>query len=268
LPSKEAQQRWFLLALAVVVLALTVRTIRRNDDYVHGVRLWEQVVAYNPQHGRGHRMLARYYFESKRYDDAAAQFQQSVSLHPSVFQTWIEYGNLYFKQENYPEARKRYERATKLNPKSWRAWINLGRCGLVEGDFPAALAATRKAMEAEPDDPTARKQVAWILATAPDEQVRNGREALAILQATKPNAKPVDFQFLEVLAAAHAEAGQFEEAIRVSERGLAAARQYDPRREATFAACIKRYQAHEPERFQPPRPKTLTAVPQAPKQGT
>jgi tetratricopeptide (TPR) repeat protein len=264
LPHPEAQARWLLVGLGMVVVALALRTIRRNNDYCHAIRLWEQTVAYNPRHARGHRMLARYYFEANRYEEAEAEFATAVSLHPRVFPTWIEYGNLYYKQQNYAEARRRYEQAVQINPKSWRAWMNIGRCGLVQGDYALALAATRRAMECDPSDVTARKQAAYILATAPDENVRNGAEALDILRGTIPRDTPFDFQYLEVLAAAHAEAGDFNAAVRVARQGLETARRLDPRREGTFQQCLERYRARQPERFAPPAPQAVTTAQPAP----
>ena len=71
-----------------------------------------------------------------------------------------------------------------------------------------------------PSDLSAANNLAWLLAVAPEASVRNGREALVIsdrlCQATH-RLQPV---FLRTLAAAHAELGQFEEAVNSAEQSL------------------------------------------------
>jgi tetratricopeptide (TPR) repeat protein len=94
-----------------------------------------------------------------------------------------------------------------------------------------AVADYKKAAAMDPKNPWPASNAAWLLATSPDDNVRNGKDAVKLaLEANKrwekyePNpaeffAAPnvlFDMLFLQphVLAAAYAEAGQFKDAVR------------------------------------------------------
>jgi tetratricopeptide (TPR) repeat protein len=61
---------------------------------------------------------------------------------------------------------------------------------------------------------------AWILATAPDERLRNGPQALADARHGCELTGWKDPYLLQALAAAHAECGQFEDAIKRQEQAV------------------------------------------------
>ncbi len=97
------------------------------------------------------------------------------------------------------------------------AWSILGEVRRQQGHWPAALAALHSAVEAAPADPVPRVTWAWALATCPVDSLRDGARALAALADQPPSA-----DVLDVRAAAHAAAGEFDAAIRDAEAAIAA----------------------------------------------
>jgi Flp pilus assembly protein TadD len=65
--------------------------------------------------------------------------------------------------------------------------------------------------------------LAWILATAPDDRLRNGAEAVTLAERACHVSDFEEAQFIGTLAAAYAEAGRFENAIRAGEKAKAMA---------------------------------------------
>lgn len=91
----------------------------------------------------------------------------------------------------------------------------------------AARAAELYAQELEAAPVKAGNMLAWIRATHPDPALRDGAAALEL--AMRVVALAPDPDFLDTLAAAHAEVGDFESAVRVQREALALlARQADP----------------------------------------
>ena len=91
----------------------------------------------------------------------------------------------------------------------------------------AARAAQLYAQELEVEPVKAGNMLAWIRATHPDSTLRDGAAALQL--ATRVVALAPDPDFLDTLAAAHAEVGDFDSAVRVQREALALlARQADP----------------------------------------
>ncbi|HID21167.1 MAG TPA: hypothetical protein EYP14_02040, partial [Planctomycetaceae bacterium] len=76
-------------------------------------------------------------------------------------------------------------------------------------DFPRALRCYRQAATLAPDQPEPHARLAWLLATCPDEGIRDAEEALREAQQACRLTGYGRPRCLEVLAAAHAEAKQW-----------------------------------------------------------
>ena len=63
--------------------------------------------------------------------------------------------------------------------------------------------------------------LAWLLATCPDGNVRNGAEALALVEPLVRRARRTEPAVLDTLAAALAETGRFTEATTAMDEVLA-----------------------------------------------
>jgi Zn-dependent protease len=96
--------------------------------------------------------------------------------------------------------------------------------GLVEsrrGNWQRALEDYEESLRRQPKLPTAHNNLAWLLATCPLETLRNGQAAVKLATWACNATGWSDPSFLATLAAAHAEAGDFREAVRWQERALA-----------------------------------------------
>src|SRR5208282_6040399 len=90
---------------------------------------------------------------------------------------------------------------------------NLGATEQAQHDTAAAISHYRMALGFRPDFPEALNNLAWILASDPDPQNRNGEEAVKLATRACELTQyrmPLD---LGTLAAADAEAGLFDEAV-------------------------------------------------------
>jgi cytochrome c-type biogenesis protein CcmH/NrfG len=106
-----------------------------------------------------------------------------------------------------------------------------------------AVVALRSELQLQPNFPEALDQLAWTLATHPDPNARNGREAVEVaqrfVQVMRGNAASVD-----VLAAAYAEAGDFNQAIRLAQQAQSEAVSHgDTAHAGRIAQRIARYRA-------------------------
>jgi tetratricopeptide (TPR) repeat protein len=85
-------------------------------------------------------------------------------------------------------------------------------------NIAGAIEHYRAALEAEPDLTPALNNLAWILATDPDASLRNGAEAV---QCARRSCELTSFRttiLVGTLAAAYAEAGQFDQAVATAEK--------------------------------------------------
>jgi tetratricopeptide (TPR) repeat protein len=86
------------------------------------------------------------------------------------------------------------------------------------GRGSAATYHYREALRLQPALAQARNNLAWLLATHPDPQLRNGPEAIRLAEEACRQTESKDPVFLGTLAAAYAEAGRFADAVSMAEQ--------------------------------------------------
>ena len=133
---------------------------------------------------------------------------------------------------------------------------------LDRGDTRQALAVWRKGVRLMPDAVAILNELAWVLATAPDPALRNGKEAVALAQRAvekvAEQAPEKEAGVRDTLAAAYAEAGRFPEAIKTAQEALKiAAAGNDPAMIEQIRRHLQLFQAGKPYRYLPrPPPST------------
>ncbi len=105
-----------------------------------------------------------------------------------------------------------------------------------------------QAIELAPDYPLAHQNKAWLLATAEDDTIRDGKKAIAAATKACGLHKYEDVADLKALAAALAEDGQFAKAIQWQEKvvELSGEQQRSAERE-----ILRQYRSQVPLRFAP-----------------
>ena len=66
--------------------------------------------------------------------------------------------------------------------------------------------------------------LAWILATCEDAEIRDGAQAVRLAERAYQLADQGNYMYLDTLAAAYAEAGQFDHAVKTAQRAVKLAR--------------------------------------------
>ncbi len=123
------------------------------------------------------------------------------------------------------------------------------------GDVAAAIKLYHQAIATDPDCAEALNHFAWLRATNRDPKLRNGDEAVAMAErackvAVVPG-RPSIFaaNCLDTLAAACAEAGQFDRAVTVAKQAVAMAGDLSrPEAASDFSARLRLFEEKEPFR--------------------
>ncbi len=100
------------------------------------------------------------------------------------------------------------------------AYGSYAKALVTRGELGQAIYKYYRALDADPDYPPALFQLAVVLATCTDPQLRNPDEAVRLAERGCRLADPPDPAGLMILAAAYAGAGWFEEAVRTIEKAI------------------------------------------------
>ena len=102
----------------------------------------------------------------------------------------------------------------------WLYQVELGHALQKLGKVDAAQAKYARARQLKPDWPETVNAEAWRLATAPGVQERNGLLAVYLASLVCEATNAGDPAYLDTLAAAYAEMGQFKEAQATVRRAM------------------------------------------------
>jgi len=114
------------------------------------------------------------------------------------------------------------DRSLALHPTA-EAWRTRGWLHEREGDGARAIAPYREALRLRPGWIEAANNLAWLLATHENPILRNASEAGVLAEQAAAATQYRDPAVLDTLAAAHAAALQFPQAVQLAERALALA---------------------------------------------
>jgi len=82
------------------------------------------------------------------------------------------------------------------------------------------LADLEKALALEPDESGVLNNLAWLLATSPDDAIRDGKRAIELARKACEETNWKQAHIISTLAAGYAEAGDFAEARKYSQQAV------------------------------------------------
>jgi len=250
----EKTLRWVSVAL---IAALCVLTVQRARVFATDEGLWVDTLARNPAAWNAHNNLGCIRAEQGKLDEALRHFETSLKLNPRNTKALVNLGKARVMEKKYAEAEAHFLAALKIKPDDADAYAHYGSmlAGLGRNEEAAArlreavrlrpdietrleLAAVyraagkireaieqcRQALRAKPDRPEALSNLAWLLATAADEKLRDGQAAVRCAERACALTGHQKAQMVAVLAAAYAEAGQFDKATATAQQAIELAR--------------------------------------------
>jgi tetratricopeptide (TPR) repeat protein len=218
-------------AAALALGACALATSRQLPHWQNTVTLFEHALAVTPDNASAHLVLGIGLHSQGSNERAMAEYRTAATLNPSANSVYYNMGLLLQAQHKWQEAADQYEYFIRLNsespPNSYRllycAHFNLMDVLLHLDRSHEAVAHLREAVRIYPDEVVALNNLAWVLASSNDPEIRNGPEAVRLAEhACKLTQYQVTL-FVGTLAAAYAEAGQFVEAVVTAQKACALA---------------------------------------------
>ena len=158
------------------------RALCRFGDVEAGAAQFRRALELDPESADAHYDLAQIAWGEGQTDEGLTHAREAVRLRPEHAGSRALLGTLHLERERYDEARDELERALAL----------------------------------QVAEPMATRSLAWLLASCPEDALRDGARALELAERLPRAAGGAAAADLDVLAAAYAETGRFEEAIEAA----------------------------------------------------
>jgi tetratricopeptide (TPR) repeat protein len=210
---------------------------------------FEQAISADPQYALAHHNLGNALFAAGRIDDAIAHQRRALEILPQFSRAECNLGIAYQRTGRVATAITHYERAIKIDPSFAGAYGNLGSALVLTGRLREAMPHLTRALALAPDVPTLQNNLAWVLATSTDVELRDGARAVELASKAVAGTSWDDPMCLMTLGAAYAETGHFSDALETARKALSIAEARTNRALAdTLRGHIRIYEANEPVR--------------------
>lgn len=158
-------------------------------------------------------------------NDALTTFAQVLEIDPTFVPAALRSGEIHIGRKEWDAAQRSFDLAVKNAPAN-EHYPLLTQSGIAfdsVGEQPHAVANYERALRETPTNPIAANNLAWILATSKQDDLRNPTRALELARrcVDLDSANPA---LLSTLAAAQATSGQFDEAVATLERATTLAK--------------------------------------------
>ncbi len=159
-----------------------------------------------------------------RFREAIPVLEDAVLLDPELDAAFHDLAVALAKAGRSEDARHAVGKALELSPESSVSLMLSGILASRRGAFAEARNQIEKSVALNERSTIGRLELAWLLSTAPDSEVRDGVNAVELASEVSSRTGGQSARALDVLAAALAESGRFDEARATASQALALVR--------------------------------------------
>jgi tetratricopeptide (TPR) repeat protein len=203
-------------------------------DFFFDYRLNDALARYHkaetlwPDCAEAHCGIGNILVEEGDMNAGMAEYQKALAIRPDYTEANNNLGYMLIRLGRVSDAIVYFQRTLEFEQgyeARARACYNLGYAYQRDGKAAEAEDCYQKALQLQPQFIQAQISLAWLLATWPQASLRNGSQAVALMENANEFSSGKDSKVLRTLAAAYAEAGRFDDAIVTAQKAIAIIKQ-------------------------------------------
>jgi tetratricopeptide (TPR) repeat protein len=210
--------------------------------------------------GTAHYHLGRILGRQGKLPEAVGYLTKGAEVNPSHPGVRSLLGLFLAEQGKPAQALPNLRRAVELNPSDVEYRCNFAYALYSVGQTDAAAEQYAESLRLNPDWPEAVNRAAWNLATSAAASERNGPAALRRAQQVCQATGYRNPEFLDTLAAAYAEAGNYDQAVATARKAQTLASATLPERNEQIRQRLRLYENRRPFHQEPGEREASTAT--------
>jgi tetratricopeptide (TPR) repeat protein len=198
-------------------------TLAEQNNYEAALVDFNRVIELNPGLAVAYRNRAELFAAQGKMNEAVADYTRAIEGMANDAELYGARAHAYQSLGQFEPALADLNRSIHLATNSPDGHLQRGNLLAERGEFEQAIADFKKALACDPEMAEAHRSLAWLQATCPDDRYRDPKQALSAAQQAVELSPPDSFMALDALAAAHASAGHFDQAIKTQQQAISAA---------------------------------------------
>lgn len=194
-----------------------------TGQFEKALRDFTKTVELSPDYANAWFNRGEIHYELGQFVKAVADYDAAIERQPKDAGFYTSRGHAYFQLRRFQQALNDYSRAVAIDPENAEFYANRGDAYRSLGEWDKAATDFRKCITLDQSFGRAYQSAAWLMATCPDAQFRNQDLAVRAAEKAIQLDGESDYIYLDTLAAALANAGQFDGAEKTLQKAIGAA---------------------------------------------
>ncbi len=249
-------------AMAVLVAGTATVAIHASDyikrgrfylfkgEYDHAIANFDQALQLDPQSEPAYFSRGRANKLDGNYEQAFRDYTHTIQINPKAVAAYVNRGQIYNLEGDHDRAIADFNQAIQLDAGRPIPYLDRGVAEVAKGEYNQAIADFNSALKIDPNFSPAYNNLAVQLATCPIAALRDGKRAVEYATKACELSQWGNIRQISTLAAACAEAGDFNNAVKWENKILETPN-LSPEESAGAKERLDLYQAHQPYHREP-----------------